>query len=193
MKLVVGLGNPTKEYAQTWHNLGFLAIDAFAKKNAFKFNREKYQALLASGCFHREKIYLAKPLTFMNLSGDCVRALMRGLKINLSDLLVIYDDVDLELGTLRLRANGSSAGHRGIRSIIEALGSEEFSRLRIGIRQGQVRNLTKYVLKNFDAKEKKEVEKLIDYAQEAVSLWLREGTEKVMTKVNRKWIIKEEN
>src|SRR5947208_4293391 len=133
MKLVVGLGNPGPEYERTRHNAGYRVVDKLASKLGWKWSERRSRAILASGTIGLEKVVLAKPLTFMNLSGEAVGELVRWYKIEPEDILVVYDEMDLPLGILRLRANGSAAGHNGVKSIITHLHSDKFPRLRIGV------------------------------------------------------------
>ncbi len=134
MKLIVGLGNPDKEYLNTFHNLGFMSVDKTAELIGAEFSKKKCNALLAEIKLGGEKIILAKPLTYMNLSGTAVRELINFYKIGLKDILVIYDDYDLPKGNVRIRENGSAGTHNGMRNIIKELGSGEFSRVRIGFK-----------------------------------------------------------
>lgn len=136
MKLIVGLGNPDKEYLNTFHNLGFMGADEAAKILGAEFGKEKCRALVAETRFGGEKILIAKPLTYMNLSGESVRELISFYKTDLKDIVVIYDDYDLPKGALRIRENGSAGTHNGMKSIIKELGSENFARIRIGFNQG---------------------------------------------------------
>ena len=133
MKLIVGLGNPGKEYEKTRHNTGFMALDSFAQKNGVVIDKKKYNGLYADATINGEKIILLKPQTFMNLSGECVRKYVDYFKIKVEDILVINDDLDLEVGRLRLRRNGDSAGHNGLKNIELNLGTKDFKRLKIGI------------------------------------------------------------
>ncbi len=132
MKLIVGLGNPDREYLNTFHNLGFMAADALAEKLGVTFGKEKCRALLAEARVGNEKILIAKPLTYMNLSGESVRELISFYKIDLDSLMVIYDDFDIPKGTLRIRESGSAGTHNGMRNIVKLLGTERFARIRIG-------------------------------------------------------------
>ena len=134
MKLIVGLGNPDKEYLNTFHNLGFMAVDASADILGVEFNKTKCRALIAETRIGAEKVILAKPLTYMNLSGESVRELMSFFKIEAKDLLVIYDDFDLARGVLRLRENGSAGTHNGMRNIIKEIGTQNFARVRVGFK-----------------------------------------------------------
>ena len=139
MKMIVGLGNPGAEYAQTRHNVGFMLVDKLASDLKVDVTKKKFNALMAECQIKGEKIILVKPQTYMNLSGDAVGPLARWYKINPSDIMVIYDDMDLPLGKLRIRPFGGTGGHNGMKSLIAALGTEKFPRMRIGI--GRTRTL----------------------------------------------------
>ncbi|MBE7087449.1 MAG: aminoacyl-tRNA hydrolase [Clostridiales bacterium] len=134
MKLIVGLGNPDKEYLNTFHNLGFMAVDETAKLLDVEFTKTKCRAMIAETKINGEKVILAKPLTYMNLSGESVRELASFYKIALSDLLVIYDDVDIGKGVIRIRESGSAGTHNGMKNIIKELGQTKFARVRIGFK-----------------------------------------------------------
>jgi len=133
MKLIVGLGNYGDKYAYTHHNMGFLAVECLADKLGLKFKKKECDALIAEGFFNGEKLVLAKPLTYMNLSGVAVKQLLKKHKADTKDMVVIYDDIDIERGTLRVRQKGSAGTHNGMRNIIETIGTEEFPRVRVGI------------------------------------------------------------
>lgn len=134
MKLIVGLGNPDKEYFNTYHNLGFMAVENLAESLGVDFNKTKSRALIAEYGVGTKKIILAKPLTYMNLSGESVRELVAFYKIDLKDVVVIYDDYDLVKGAIRIREKGSAGTHNGMRNIVKELGSEDFNRIRIGFK-----------------------------------------------------------
>lgn len=146
MKVIVGLGNPDKQYFNTYHNVGFLSIDKFAEKNNICFSKNKYNAMYAEGVVNNEKIILMKPTTYMNLSGVAVSEVCRKLKLNVADILVVYDDIDLPVGAIRTRNSGSAGTHNGMRNIVQLLGSSEFSRIRVGIGKPQFGDLANYVL-----------------------------------------------
>lgn len=145
MIAIVGLGNPGKEYENTVHNLGFMAIDYFAQKQGLSFSKKKYFGKVAEGMVLGEKVILLKPETFMNLSGKSVQDLVNSLKLDLSQLIVIYDDIDLDFGTLRIRAKGSAGTHNGMRDIVSKIG-ENFARLRVGAGRPEHGDLVNYVL-----------------------------------------------
>jgi peptidyl-tRNA hydrolase, PTH1 family len=154
LKLFVGLGNPGKEYEQTRHNAGFMVIDELAKRWNTSFQTTKFHGMMASTVISGEKVALCKPLTYMNLSGECVRPLMDYYHIDVDDVIVIYDDLDLPPGKIRLRMKGSSGGHNGIKSLIHHLGTQEFKRIRIGIgRPANGQKVTDYVLGRFTKEE----------------------------------------
>jgi len=188
MKLIVGLGNPGREYIDTRHNIGFAVIDALSKKYDIRLKNESgLYSLLAKGIIESEDAVLVKPLTFMNLSGVAVKALIKRYKLDLTDLLVVCDDMDLELGRLKIRPQGSSAGQKGVGSIIEYLENDSFSRLRIGIdRPGRNVDPSRYVLSPFNKKEKQVVQEIIEKACGCVQVWMAQGTEKAMNIFNTK-------
>lgn len=196
MKLIVGLGNPSILYANSRHNIGFQAVKYLARAARTALKKEKgIRALSAKVKIEGIEVILALPLTFMNLSGEAVKPLIQKHKIDLADLLVICDDLDLEFGRQRIRAKGSSAGHRGVQSIIGLLGSEEFSRLRVGIgrpatnalagRPGDNAAAADYVLSRFNQREKKELGSVIKKAAESCRVWVTQGVEKSMNIFNR--------
>ncbi len=187
MKLIVGLGNPGILYANSRHNIGFQAVKYLAKAKKSVLKKEKgIRALSAKAKIEGMDVILAIPLTFMNLSGEAVRQLIKKYRINLRDLLIVCDDLDLEFGRLKIRATGSSAGHRGVKSIIDLLGSDEFSRLRIGIgRPGDNTAAADYVLSRFNKREKSELSAIIKQAAECCQIWVGEGIEKSMNIFNR--------
>ena len=194
MKLIVGLGNPGIEYQFTPHNLGFLAIDRIAQQCGVEVRNRQCRALTARAVIGSEPVLLAKPETFMNLSGISVRELIAQHELRPeSDLIVIYDELDLPLGMIRIRQRGSSAGHNGMESLIGALGTQEFLRIRLGIAPDRkISDGVKYVLTPFRKKELKVVDELLDTAAEAVNVILKEGPAAAMNRFNRKNEIDEE-
>lgn len=166
MKLIVGLGNPDKEYLNTFHNLGFMSVDKLAKLFQAEFNKEKCRAMIAETRVNGQKILIAKPLTYMNLSGESVRELVNFYKIDLEDLLVIYDDYDLDKGVIRIRVDGSAGTHNGMRNIVKELSSQKFKRVRIGFKQNaEVKiPLINYVLSGIKLEEKPIFEKATEIA-----------------------------
>ena len=187
MKLIVGLGNPGYEYHLTPHNLGFMAVDRLAEICKTEFSRREARARVASARFHGEKLILAKPQTFMNLSGASVSGLLRSLDVSLEDLVVLVDDVDLPLGTLRVRRKGSAGGHNGLKSVIGALETDVFTRVRMGVGPDRpVEDLISYVLTPFCERDQETVAGMVEQAVEAVRVILKEGVDKAMNLFNRK-------
>lgn len=185
MKIIVGLGNPTAKYAGTRHNVGFAVIDALAEKYGIRVNTNKHKALVGSGIIAGEKVILAKPQTFMNLSGESVRPLADFYKLAPEDILIIYDDISLEPGNLRARASGSAGGHNGMKSIILHLGTEGFPRLRLGVGEKPAKmDLADYVLGHFSAEEKPLMEEGIKLAAEAVAVFVSDGIKETMNRYN---------
>ena len=168
MKLIVGLGNPGKEYAGTRHNCGFMVIDRLASKLNVDVDQNKFKGLYAKVKYHGEDIILLKPQTYMNLSGESVNAVMNFFKIDKEDLLVIYDDLDMPVGKLRLRKTGSAGGHNGIKNIIAHLNSQDFKRIRVGIYRHKYMNVADYVLSRFSKVESEAIEQGIENAANAV-------------------------
>ncbi len=184
LKLIVGLGNPGKEYADTRHNLGFTAVDILASKWGEKIKTKKFKSLITEICLTEGKVILVKPQTFMNLSGEAV-SLIRGFyKIEMSDILVITDDMALEPGRIRLRAKGSAGGHNGLADIISKLGSQDFARLRIGIGKSPFPESRNYVLGRISGEEKPLLTKACETAAECSKKWLEDGIDKAMTEYN---------
>jgi peptidyl-tRNA hydrolase, PTH1 family len=181
VKLIVGLGNPGIEYQFTPHNLGFLTIDRLAADLKVEVRNRQCRALTARATIGDEPVVLAKPETFMNLSGVSVRELVEKLEIRPeADVIVIYDELDLPMGTIRIRQRGTSAGHNGVKSIIGALGTQEFARIRVGIAP------EKNILKPFRKSQLKHVDDAIETAAEAVKVILQEGIAVAMNRFNRK-------
>ena len=185
MKLVVGLGNPGRNYKGTRHNVGFEVLDLLADRHRVDWESAPADALI--GKWRAESALLVKPLTFMNLSGQAVGDLSRFYKIDPADLLVVVDDVTLELGRLRARPSGSAGGHNGLKSIIGAFGSEDFARLRVGVGRGDARrDLADHVLATFDPSERTGVVEAVSRAADAAELFVAEGIAPVMNRFNRK-------
>ena len=186
MKLIVGLGNPGSEYQSTRHNMGFAAIDYISEKQGISVKKSKHQALIGEGILGGERVVLAKPMTYMNLSGDAVSALARWYKVEPSDILVIYDDMDLPVGQMRLRPSGSAGGHNGMKSIILRLSSDQFPRLRIGIGRKENSDTIDYVLGKLNREEQEIQFKLLGDVCDAVELFVKSGIEPAMNRYNRK-------
>lgn len=183
MKIVVGLGNPGRKYANTRHNMGYMVLEELASRYSIEKEESRFDAIIGHIRIGSEKVLLVKPLTYMNLSGKAVRPLVAYYKLELKDLIVIYDDMDLDPGIIRLRAMGGSGGHKGMKSIIEQLGSQEFPRLRIGIGRPEEDTID-WVLGHFGSAEKALAEEAGRQAADAVEYWIEEGIEKAMNKYN---------
>jgi PTH1 family peptidyl-tRNA hydrolase len=188
VKLIVGLGNPGIEYQFTPHNLGFLAIDRIANNLGVEVRNRQCRALTARAEIAGQPVILAKPETFMNLSGLSVRELVAEYQADVkSDLILIYDELDLPLGTIRIRQRGSSAGHNGMESILGALGTDEFLRIRLGIAPDRkIADTVKFVLTPFRKSQLKVVDEILDSAAEAVEMILKDGPAAAMNRFNRK-------
>ncbi|MGM0501102.1 MAG: aminoacyl-tRNA hydrolase [Bacillota bacterium] len=184
MKLVVGLGNPGSKYKDTRHNAGFMVVDRLADKYNFRLSKEEKKALVAKERIKGEKIILAKPQTFMNNSGQAVQQLANYYKIEPKDVVVVYDDLDLDAGQLKIKPKGGHGGHNGVKSIINCLGAKNFSRVRIGIGRPEYRTVTDYVLSKFSREEKKEVEDALEKGAKAVELFIAGKLNQAMNKYN---------
>ena len=175
MKLIVGLGNPGPEYERTRHNIGFQVIDSLAQQHDIAVRKQKFEALYGMGEIGSERVILMKPQTFMNLSGQAVRPAMDFWKLELEDLLVLHDDLDFPLGTIRLVHDAGAAGHRGVTSIINELGRKEYHRIRLGVGRPEQGDPVSYVLSPFRDEESQDLETLIQRGAEAASLWVTAG------------------
>jgi len=191
MKLIVGLGNPGRIYAHNRHNIGFICLNHFAKAQGIRFGKKQGQARIGIGEVAGNEVVLARPQTHMNLSGQSVSRLVRKFNINLNDLLVIHDDLDLPLGKIRIRQGGSSGGHKGVDSVITCLGSQDFLRLRIGIRRPATpsaeiteADIIAYVLSDFTSDERQVITQVIPRVSEAILCLLSEGLTAAMNKYN---------
>ncbi|WP_066159775.1 aminoacyl-tRNA hydrolase [Halalkalibacter krulwichiae] len=185
MKLIVGLGNPGQKYAGTRHNVGFDCIDYCAEHMNIQLNQSKFKGVYGQGVVNGEKIYLLKPLTYMNLSGESVRPFMDYYKIDLKDLVIIYDDMDLPVGKIRLRQKGSAGGHNGIKSLIQHLGTAEFNRIRIGVDRPQNgESIVNYVLGKYRPEEVEPVQDSIIQSAKAVEAWTSKTFLEVMNNFN---------
>jgi PTH1 family peptidyl-tRNA hydrolase len=184
--LIVGLGNPGPRYAANRHNVGFRCIERLAVAHGLVFDKRQKRARVSLGTVQGRRVVLARPQTFMNESGRAVVPLARFYQVPLERLLVVYDDLDLSLGVVRLRPEGGSGGHKGIQSIIEHLGGQDFSRLRLGIGRPPGRmDPAAYVLQDFSADEEPLVEEMLERAVAAMETWLCEGVEAAMNRHNR--------
>ena len=189
MKLIVGLGNPGIEYQFTPHNMGFLAVDRLAQRCGVRITNRQAKALTAKARLEgvSDEVLLAKPETYMNLSGMSVRELVEKNGVEQKDLLVIYDELDLPLGAIRIRERGSSAGHNGMQSILNALGTEEIMRMRLGIAPGHpLKDGSRYVLGQFKKSQLQAVDEVLERAADAVEMIFREGVLKAMSVFNQR-------
>lgn len=182
MKIIVGLGNPGREYAATRHNVGFMVIDELADELGITIDKKKFNAHYGEGRFGSEKLLLVKPQTYMNLSGEAVGTMASWYKVAPEDVIVVYDDMDLPLGKLRVRGQGSAGGHNGVKSLISHLGTEKFPRVKIGIGRG--RESINHVLAPFAAQEREEVLSALNTATLAVKALISEGLLKAMNTYN---------
>ncbi|MSV30073.1 MAG: aminoacyl-tRNA hydrolase [Bryobacterales bacterium] len=187
MYLVVGLGNPGEEYSRTPHNLGFMVVDRLAERNGIRVGRKDSKALMGVGEIAGKPVMLAKPQTFMNLSGLSVGPLMEKHGIGISDLVAVFDELNLPWGSLRVRPGGSAGGHNGVISLIGSLGTQEFCRVRLGVHPGRpVNDGAQYLLAPVKRSLEKEMDEMAGLAAEAVESIIAEGVEKSMTKYNRR-------
>jgi PTH1 family peptidyl-tRNA hydrolase len=187
MFLVAGLGNPGEEYALTPHNLGFLTVDRLAERNGIRITRKDSKALTGLGEIGGRGVMLAKPQTFMNLSGTSLVPLMEKHLIELASLIVVYDELDLPWPSLRIKPRGSAAGHNGMKSVIQSLQTSDVIRVRIGVHPGHpLHSGTEYLLAPMKRSQMKELDELVGYAADAVSSIIAEGVEMAMTKHNRR-------
>lgn len=187
MYIIAGLGNPTKEYDKTRHNVGFLAIDALADQYHIDVSEKKHKALCGRGAIEGQKVVLMKPQTFMNLSGESIRAAVDFYKVDPEDIIIIYDDISLEPGQLRIRLKGSAGGHNGIKNIIAHLGTQEFPRIKVGIGAKPPRmDLADYVLSRFSRGEQKLMDDAFKEAADAAVMMMTDGPERAMNHFNTK-------
>lgn len=184
MKLIVGLGNPGKEYANTRHNVGFRVVDLLGRRWNIEMLSEKFHAWFGSGNAGGERVVMLKPTTFMNRSGQAVMAAGKFYQLELADLLVVCDDVALEPGRLRIRKQGSAGGHNGLADIIQRLGNDAWCRLRIGIGDAPGAVRSSHVLGRFEADEVEMMDRAVCRAADAVETWLREGADAAMNRFN---------
>jgi peptidyl-tRNA hydrolase, PTH1 family len=187
MKLIVGLGNPGRKYRETRHNVGFLVVEEFARRYALSWSQAPSQVpeAFVAKRYGTDPVLLAKPLTYMNVSGDVVAALARYYDVAAAELLIVVDEIALPFGRLRARARGSAGGHNGLKSVIERLGTTEFSRLRLGVGRGDARrDLADHVLSKFEPGERAELESFITRAADAAEMFVAEGIGKVMNTYN---------
>ena len=186
MYVICGLGNPGKKYANTRHNMGFITIDQLAEKHDIKVDKVKFKALVGEGRIAGQKVLLVKPQTYMNLSGESVQEVMHFYKLDPEELIVIYDDLDLEAGALRLRKFGSAGTHNGMRSVVQHLNSDRFPRIRLGIGANGKRDIIDHVIGGFTKEEVPVLEEAVTKAVAAVECMLAEGIDRAMSQYNSK-------
>jgi len=185
MRCIVGLGNPGAQYAETRHNVGFLVLDRLAERRQIGVTRGRHRALFGRGQIAGEDCLLVKPQTFMNDSGVAVRRVLQYYRLEPADVLLVYDDIALDLGVMRLRRGGSDGGHKGVRSVIHLLGTDQIARLRLGVgRPPEGASAINYVLSPFARSERERAEQMVGDAADAVELVLREGLEVAMNRYN---------
>ena len=183
MILIVGLGNPGKQYEQTTHNIGFDVIDYMANKYNIDVNREKFKGICGEGFIENKKVILLKPLTYMNLSGESIRELANFYKLEDDEIIVVYDDISLDIGRLRIREKGSAGGHNGIKSIIQNLGGDKFPRVKVGVGQPKD-NLVNHVLGKFSKEDREHIEKVIPVVSDAIVEIVKNDAKESMNKFN---------
>ncbi len=184
--IIAGLGNPGKQYENTRHNLGFLTIDYIAEKNNINVTKNKFKALIGDGTIGGKRVLLVKPQTFMNLSGDSLRDIMNFYKVNPENLIVIYDDFDIELGTIRIRKFGSAGTHNGMRSIVSQLGTDRFPRIRVGINSKNKGDLINFVIGGFSKEEVPLLEDGVKQAALGAECYVKNGIDLAMNRYNSK-------
>lgn len=183
MVLIVGLGNPGKEYEKTRHNIGFEVIDSLAEKYNIELNRIKFKGIYGEGFINNKKVMLLKPTTYMNLSGDSIREVTNFYKITSEDIIVVYDDISLEVGKLRIREKGSAGGHNGIKSIIANLSTDVFPRIKVGVGQPKG-DLVSHVLGKFSQKEQEILNESIVASIKGIEVIIKEGAKEAMNQMN---------
>ena len=184
MKIIVGLGNPGQEYKNTRHNVGYMVLEELASRYPLEKQESKFDAIIGHIKIKGEKVLLVKPLTYMNLSGQSVQPLLHWHKLELIDLMVVYDDMDLPLGTIRVRAGGGNGGHNGMKSIAARLATQEFARVRLGIGRPTEREAVDWVLGRFSAAEQEQSAQAIKYAADALEKWVTTGIVETMNTYN---------
>jgi len=183
--IIIGLGNPGKEYEYTRHNTGFITIDKLASKYNIEISKAKHKALIGTGVIEGEKVVLVKPQTYMNLSGEAAREVLDFYKEDVKNVIAIFDDVDLPIGNIRVKERGSAGTHNGVKSLVKELGSEEFKRVKVGIGNTEAKgDLINYVLGRFSSEELLEMENSTNRAVEAVITLIRDGIVKAMNDYN---------
>ena len=185
MYIIVGLGNPEPEYSNTRHNMGFDTINKIAKKYNIEFSKTKFKGIYGTGIIEGEKVILLKPQTYMNLSGESIKEIIDFYKLNTDNLIIIYDDIDIEPGIIKLRKTGGPGTHNGMKSVIKEIGTEKFPRVRIGIGKPEHKgDLINYVIGKISEEDKKILEKSTDVAKDAVIEIIKNGMDKAMNLFN---------
>lgn len=184
MKLIVGLGNPGKEYENTRHNMGFMALDEYASKNHLIFNKKKFNGLYTDFNYNNDKIILLKPQSYINLSGEVIKKFIDYYKINIDDLLVISDDLDMELGKIKIKYKGRSGGHNGLKNIESHLGTQNYRRIKIGISNNKNIDTKDYVLGKLNSDSKKIIEETIKLFPKIIEDYLNISFDNLMNKYN---------
>ena len=185
MYIIVGLGNPEPEYSNTRHNMGFDTINKIAKKHNIEFSKTNFKGIYGTGIIEGEKVILLKPQTYMNLSGESVKEIIDFYKLNTDNLIIIYDDIDIEPGIIKLRKTGGPGTHNGMKSVIKEIGTEKFPRVRIGIGKPELKgDLINYVIGKIPEEDKKILEKSTDVAKDAVIEIIKNGMDKAMNLFN---------
>jgi PTH1 family peptidyl-tRNA hydrolase len=185
MKIIVGLGNPGREYAATRHNVGFMVVNELARRASAEGTKKRSRSEIREGRLRNQKLVLVAPQTYMNLSGHAVREVINWYHAPLEDVLIVFDDMDIPFGQLRIRPSGTAGGHNGLKSIVEQLGTTEIPRLRVGI--GRARTAARsHVLSHFSPEEERALPNLIQSVCDAIELWIVDGMSKSMNEINRK-------
>lgn len=192
MYIIVGLGNPGKKYENTRHNIGFITLDYLADRHGIKITKIKHKALVGEGNISGQKVLLVKPQTYMNLSGNSVREVMEYYKADIENLLVIYDDIDIPSGSVRIRKKGSAGTHNGMRSVVYDLQSDQFPRIRIGMGNNKNADLKDFVVGGFSKGEKEIFERAVVHTADAIECFLQFGIDKAMNEYNTKGVVGEE-
>ena len=186
MKLIVGLGNPGKEYEKTRHNIGFMTIDQYADKLGVSITKEKYNGLYVETNINGEKTILLKPQSYINLSGEVIRRFIDFYKIDIEDILIIHDDLDLEVGTYRVKQQGSSGGHNGLKNIELHLGTQEYKRIKIGISNNKLMDTKDYVLGKISKEEQEKIDEVKNVVMDILDDYFKMTFDQLMAKYNHK-------
>ena len=186
MKLIVGLGNPGKEYEKTRHNIGFMTIDKYADKLGVSITKEKYNGLYAETIINSEKVILLKPQSYINLSGEVIRRFIDFYKIDIEDILIIHDDLDLEVGTYRVKQHGSSGAHNGLKNIELHLGTQEYKRIKIGISNNKLMDTKDYVLGKISKEEQEKIDEVKNVVMDILDDYFKITFDQLMAKYNHK-------